>query len=298
GILTEAGAKLLDEEGDLSAGSRLCPPEGDAGTGMTATQSVAIGTGNVSCGTSTFAMLVMDKPLSKVYPEIDVVTTPDGRDVAMVHVNNCTSEVNAWAGLFREFAALAGKELSEGEVFDIMYGQAEKAGSEGLLAYNFFSGEPICHIEEGRPMFVRMPDASLTVGGLAKVQLYSAFAGLKIGMDILNGENIAINRITGHGGMFKGSKLPAVVLSAAMGTAVYIREAAGEDGAFGQALLALYQDYASEMDLGTFLSEKIFGNVEFQCFDAPADEKAAFDKYVADLQAGMEAEKIAGSISF
>lgn len=205
GVLTEAGAELLDPTGALKPGVPLAPPEGDAGTGMAATNAVAPRTGNVSAGTSVFAMIVLEKALSKVYPEIDMVTTPDGAPVAMVHCNNCTNEINAWSQVFRGFLEALGQKPDMNEIFTAMFtsAQAGAADGGGLLLYNYLSGEPITQMEEGRPLLVRGPQAQLTFANFMRVQLYSALATLKIGLDILAQEQVAVDRLLGHGGFFK-----------------------------------------------------------------------------------------------
>ena len=205
GVLTEEGARLLDPTGQLQAGIPLCPPEGDAGTGMVATNSVAERTGNVSAGTSVFAMIVLEKALSKLYPEIDIVTTPTGKPVAMVHSNNCTSDLNAWVSLFQEFTNVLGVEINQPRLFEMLYKQALAGDADGggLLAYNYFSGEHITHLEEGRPLFVRTPESRFTLANFMRVHLFSALGALKIGLDILfEQEHVKIDQIRGHGGFF------------------------------------------------------------------------------------------------
>jgi sugar (pentulose or hexulose) kinase len=206
GSLTETGARLLDPLRHLQAGIPFCPPEGDAGTGMTATNSVAERTGNVSAGTSVFAMIVLEKPLLKVYPEIDLVTTPTGKPVAMVHCNNCTTDLNAWIGLFREFSHAFGMEIGQARLFEMLYQKALEGDADcgDLLAYNYFSGEPITHFEEGRPLFVRTPDSRFTLANFMRVHLFSSLSTLKIGLDLLfEQEQVKIDRVFGHGGLFK-----------------------------------------------------------------------------------------------
>ncbi|MCA9872350.1 MAG: hypothetical protein KC441_01815, partial [Anaerolineales bacterium] len=206
GTLTAEGAKLLDPTGQLQAGIPLCPPEGDAGTGMVATNSVAERTGNVSAGTSVFAMIVLEKALSQVYPEIDMVTTPTGKPVAMVHSNNCTSDINAWVDLFRQFTDALGVEVSQSQLFELLYQQAlvGDADGGGLMAYNYLSGEHITHLEEGRPLFIRTPESHFTLANFIRTHLFSSLGALKIGMDILfENEQVEIDQILGHGGFFK-----------------------------------------------------------------------------------------------
>ncbi len=243
GVLTKEGARLLDPTGGLQAGIPLCPPEGDAGTGMVATNSVAVRTGNVSAGTSVFAMIVLERALSKVYPEIDMVTTPTGKPVAMVHSNNCTSDLNAWVDLFQEFTDALGVEISQSKLFEMLYQQAlmGDADAGGLLAYNYFSGEHITHLEEGRPLFVRTPESRFTLSNFMRVHLFSALGALKIGLDILfEQEQVKIDQILGHGGFFKTKEVGQKIMAAAMSVPVSVMETAGEGGAWGIALLASY----------------------------------------------------------
>src|SRR5699024_8789276 len=242
GQLTEKGAKLLDPTGTLQAGIPFCPPEGDAGTGMTATNSVAERTGNVSAGTSAFAMIVLEKPMEKVHPEIDLVTTPSGSLVAMVHTNNCTSEINAWVKLFREFADLTGNKISDNDLFATLFSQALKGDSNGgdLLSYGYYSGENITNLTEGRPLFVRKPDSNFNLANFMRMHLFSAFGAMKIGMDILVSEQVEIDSIVGHGGIFKTPEVAQKILAAVMQAPVTVMETAGEGGAWGIALLAAY----------------------------------------------------------
>lgn len=262
GILTEEGAKLLDPTGQLQAGIPLCPPEGDAGTGMVATNSVAVRTGNVSAGTSVFAMIVLEKALSKLYPEIDMVTTPTGKPVAMVHSNNCTSDLNAWVGLFQEFTDALGVEIDQSRLFEMLYQKALTGDADGggLLAYNYLSGEHITHFEEGRPLFVRTPESNFTLSNFMRVHLFSALGALKIGLDILfEQEQVKIEQILGHGGFFKTKEVGQKMMAAAMNVPVSVMESAGEGGAWGIALLAAYLlQKAEDETLETYLSNKVF----------------------------------------
>jgi sugar (pentulose or hexulose) kinase len=230
GVLTEEGAKLLDPTGKLQSGIPLCPPEGDAGTGMVATNSVAERTGNVSAGTSVFAMIVLEKDLSKVYPEIDMVTTPTGKPVAMVHANNCTSDLNAWVDLFHEFSSTLGVEISESRLFEMLFKKALTGDADGggLLAYNYFSGESITHFEEGRPVFVRTPESRFTLSNFMRVHLFSALGTLKLGMDILfEQEKVKIDQLLGHGGFFKTKEVGQKMMAAAINVPVSVMETAG-----------------------------------------------------------------------
>lgn len=262
GVLTEEGARLLDPTGQLPAGIPLCPPEGDAGTGMVATNSVAERTGNVSAGTSVFAMIVLEKALSKVYPEIDIVTTPTGKHVAMVHCNNCTSDLNAWVGLFREFTNMLGVEIGESRLFELLYQKALEGDADcgELLAYNYFSGEHITGFEEGRPLFVRKPESRFTLPNFMRVHLFSALGALKIGLDILfDQEHVKIDQVLGHGGFFKTKGVGQKVMAAAMNVPVSVMKTAGEGGAWGIALLAAYMLHKTESEpLEAYLSNKVF----------------------------------------
>jgi sugar (pentulose or hexulose) kinase len=262
GVLTEEGARLIDPKGQLRAGIPLCPPEGDAGTGMVATNSVAERTGNVSAGTSVFAMIVLEKPLSKVHPEIDMVTTPTGKPVAMVHSNNCTSDLNAWIELFHGFTRAFGMEVSQSSLFEILYKQALTGDADcgGLLAYNYFSGEHITHLEEGRPLFVRTPESRFTLSNFMRVHLFSALGALKIGLDILfEQEQVKIDQILGHGGFFKTKEVGQKMMAAAMNVPVSVMETAGEGGAWGIALLASYMIHKTMGEpLEAYLSNKVF----------------------------------------
>src|SRR5512138_1168752 len=262
GILTEEGAMLLDPTGGLQAGIPLCPPEGDAGTGMVATNSVAVRTGNVSAGTSVFAMIVLEKPLSKLYPEIDMVTTPTGKPVAMVHSNNCTSDLNAWVELFHEFTTCLGMEISHSQLFEMLYQQGLKGDADcgGLLAYAYLSGEHITHLEEGRPLFVRTPESRFTLANFMRTHLFSSLGALRIGMDILfELERVKIDQILGHGGFFKTKEVGQKMMAAAMNVPVSVMETAGEGGAWGIALLASYMLHKAKNEpLEDYLTGKVF----------------------------------------
>lgn len=262
GVLTEEGAKLLDPTGGLQAGIPLCPPEGDAGTGMVATNSVAERTGNVSAGTSVFAMIVLEKALSKLYPEIDMVTTPTGKPVAMVHSNNCTSDLNAWVDLFQEFTSVLGVEVSGSRLYEMLYKKALTGDADGggLLAFNYVSGEHITHLEEGRPLFVRKPESRFTLANFIRTHLFSSLGALKIGMDILfEKEKVKLDQLLGHGGFFKTKEVGQKFMAAAMNVPVSVMETAGEGGAWGIALLASYMLHKTEnQPLETYLSNKVF----------------------------------------
>lgn len=284
GVLTEEGAALLDETGVLEAGIAVCPPEGDAGTGMTATDSVAKRTGNVSAGTSVFSMVVLEKPLSALHPEIDLVTTPCGDPVAMVHCNNCTSDLNAWVGLFSQFATLLGEKRDAGELFSLLYRKALEGEPDcgGLMAFNYFSGEHITGFEEGRPLFVRRPDSRFDLANFMRAHLYSALSTLKAGMDILQKEErIGVDRITGHGGLFKTPQAGQRILAAALNAPVSVMETAGEGGAWGIALLAAYMRCKKEGEtLDEYLKERVFAGRTAVCAEPDARDVAGFDRFL------------------
>ena len=297
GKLTAEGARLLDVSGKLQPSIPMCPPEGDAGTGMTATNSVAKRTGNVSAGTSVFAMVVLEKALEKVHAEIDMVTTPTGRPVAMVHCNNCTSDLNAWVGLFGEFAKLIGAELSANDLYGSLYRKALEADKDcsGLLSYNYFSGEHITHFEEGRPLFARTPDSSFTLANFMRTHLYSALSVLKIGLDILlDEEHVQIDRMFGHGGLFKTKGVGQSIMAAAINAPVSVMETAGEGGAWGIALLAAYMLNKAEGEtLDAYLSDRVFaGKLGEEMQPDPADV-AGFQAFIDRYVKGLPIEKAA-----
>ena len=291
GTLTREGAALLDPTGTLQPGALLCPPEGDAGTGMVATNSIAPTTGNVSAGTSIFAMIVLEKPLSRVYEEIDMVTTPDGAPVAMVHCNNCTSDLNAWADLIAQ--AVGG--LSRGKVLDGIFEAALSADKDagGLLAYNYFSGEPITQLDQGRPLFARLPDARFTYANFARAHLYAALATLKLGMDILSqGEQVRLTRLLGHGGFFKARHAGQAMMAAAVNAPVSVMETASEGGAWGMALLARYR-LENSLSLPEFLSTRIFAGSRTITVDPDPADVDGFQAFMERYTAGLEIEKAA-----
>ena len=261
GVLTKLGASLLDKDGDLQEGSILCPPEGDAGTGMVATNSIKKGTGNMSAGTSMFAMLVLDKKLNDYYEEIDMVTTPDGHPVAMSHTNNGTSDLNAWVGLFREFSKLFGINISDGELFEKLYTNSLNGSPDcgNLMSFGYFSGEGITKLNEGRPLFLRSPKSEFNLANFMRAHLYSSLTAVKVGLDILTEkENVKIKKMMGHGGLFKTKGVGQRYLSAAINAPVEVLDTASEGGAWGIALLALYVSKSNEYSLDEFLSLKIF----------------------------------------
>lgn len=297
GTLTESGAKLLDPTGELAAGVPCCPPEGDAGTGMVATNSVAQRTGNVSAGTSVFAMIVLENELKKVHPEIDLVTTPDGSLVGMVHCNNCTSDLNAWVGLFKEFAESFGVEVDMNKLFGTLYNKALEGDADcgGLLAYNYFSGEHLTGFEEGRPLFVRTPDAKLTLANFMRVHLFTALGALKTGLDILfKEEGVQADEVMGHGGLFKTKGVGQRIMAAAMDAPVVVMETAGEGGAWGIALLAAYmKDKKADESLGAYLSERVFAGEKGEKLLPDAEDVKGFDAFLARYTEGLPIERAA-----
>lgn len=295
GVLTEEGAKLLDPTGNLEAGIPMCPPEGDAGTGMVATNSVAVRTGNVSAGTSIFAMVVMEGELSKVHEEIDMVTTPDGSPVAMVHCNNCTSDLNAWVNLFGEFAESFGIKADKNELFGTLYRKALEADKDcgGLMAYNYFSGEPITGFDEGRPLFARTPDSHFTLANFMRTHLYSALATLKIGLDILlKEEKVTVDSITGHGGLFKTPVVGQSMMAAAMNAPVTVMDTASEGGAWGMAVLAAFMEEKEENEtLTSYLAEKIFAGQTGTTIAPNPEDVAGFDAFIKKYVSCLPAER-------
>jgi sugar (pentulose or hexulose) kinase len=297
GTLIEAGARLLDPTGQLRAGIPLCPPEGDAGTGMVATNSVAARTGNVSAGTSVFAMIVLEKALSKLYPEIDMVTTPTGKPVAMVHSNNCTSDLNAWVDLFQEFTQALGVEISESRLFEMLYTKALAGDADGggLLAYNYLSGEHITHFEEGRPLFARTPASRFTLANFMRVHLFAALGALKLGLNILfEQEQVTIDQILGHGGFFKTKEVGQKIMAAAMQVPVSVMEGAGEGGAWGIALLAAYmlQKGANE-PLETYLANTVFAREQGTTIAPDPVDVAGFTTFMERYTKGLAIERAA-----
>ena len=297
GVLTAEGAKLLDVSGNLQAGIPVCPPEGDAGTGMTATNSIAKRTGNVSAGTSVFAMVVLEKELSKVYKEIDMVTTPTGNLVAMVHCNNCTSDLNAWVSLFKEFAEAFGVEVDMNKLFGTLYNKALEGDDDcgGLLAYNYFSGEHITGFEEGRPLFVRMPESRFNLANFMRVHLFTALGALKTGLDILlKDEGVKLDKILGHGGLFKTKGVGQKIMAGAINVPVSVMETAGEGGAWGIALLASYMIRKEENEtLDDYLTNKVFaGETGSEIAPDPADA-AGYDKFIKRYKEGLTIERAA-----
>lgn len=297
-VLTEEGARFLDPTGNLKAGIPVCPPEGDAGTGMAATNSILAGTGNVSAGTSIFAMLVLDKPLKGYYPEIDIVTTPDGSPVAMVHCNNCCGELDRWVNIFGEFAALTGHSLDKSELYNLLYTNALKSSADcgGVTAYNYISGEPVTGLEKGKPMYFRKGDREFSLGEFFRAQLYSSMAALKIGMDILFGrENVKADKFTGHGGLFKVQGAAQQILADGLRTDVSVMKTAGEGGAWGMALLAAYMN-EENISLSEFLDKKVFSDMECSTLSPTKEGAEGFDKFIESYKAGLPAQKIVSEV--
>ena len=297
GFLTAEGAQKLDISGHLKPGIPLCPPEGDAGTGMVATNAVKQRTGNVSAGTSSFSMIVLEKDLSKPYEMIDMVTTPDGSLVAMVHCNNCTSDLNAWVNLFKEYQQLLGIPVDMNEVFGKLYNNALTGDADcgGLIAYNYISGEPVTGLAEGRPMFVRSANDKFNLANFMRANLYASVGVLKIGNDILfNEEHVKVDRITGHGGLFKTKGVGQRVLAAAINSPISVMETAGEGGAWGIALLASYLvNNTNGSTLADWLESNVFaGNTGVEI--APtAEDVAGFNKWIENYKRGLAIEQAA-----
>ena len=291
GHLTQAGAKFLDPSGNLKAGIPLCPPEGDAETGMVATNAIKPRTGNVSAGTSIFAMIVLEKTLSKAYPEIDLVMTPVGDLVGMVHCNNCTSDLNGWVNMFGEFAALLGVEIPKWKLYDTLYFESEKGDKDcgGLLAYNYVSNEHVTNVEHGRPLFVRKADGNFNLANFMRTHLYSAFGALKVGCDImLKEEGVKLDKITGHGGLFKTERVGQSYLAAAINAPVTVMKTAGEGGAWGMAVLANYliQKKSGE-SLDTYLEERVFNGQEGTTLAPDPKDVAGFEEFAKRYVEGL-----------
>lgn len=298
GTLTAEGAALLDPSGKLKPGIPLCPPEGDAGTGMTATCAVEPKTGNVSAGTSIFAMIVLEKKLAGVYPEIDMVTTPDGYPVAMVHCNNCSSDIDAWIKLFREFATLIGCDVPKPKVYDLLYEKALEGAADcgGLISFNYFSGEPVAGLNEGRPLFVRQPDADFSLANFMRTNLYGAVATLKMGMNILlEKEKVVVDKLVGHGGLFKTPVVGQRIM-ASLGTPVSVMETAGEGGAWGIALLASYLSARSsgeKLSFAAFLKQKVFASLPVTTLNPDPEDVKGFNSYMERFVKSIPVEKSA-----
>ncbi|AUB53097.1 ATPase [Enterococcus mundtii] len=292
GTLTEKGAKLLDLSGNLSAGIPVCPPEGDAGTGMVATNSVGLRTGNVSAGTSAFAMIVLDKELVNIHPEIDQVTTPDGSPVAMVHTNNCSSEINAWVKIFKEFSESLGVTIDTQQIYETLFLKALQGDGDcgGLLSYGYHSGENITKMEQGRPLFVRQPDSKFDLANFMRMHLSSAFGAMRLGMEILKSEQVTIDRLVAHGGIFKTPKVAQTILASAMEAPVTVMETAGEGGAWGIALLAAYLQAAEAMTLEEFLAKDVFSTSEGLTIEPTEEDLSGYERFIELYEKGLPIE--------
>lgn len=295
GTLTENGAKLLDPSGTLKAGALMCPAEGDAGTGMVATNSVAQRTGNISAGTSIFSMIVLEKQLSRVYEEIDMVTTPTGKPVAMVHCNNCCTDLDYWVKLFIEFSSLSGNKLTKGEIYDLLYNEALKGDSDcgKIVSINYFSGEPVTGFSQGRPMVLRSENSNFNLANFMRTHIYSAIATLKIGMEILEEENVDIDKLMGHGGLFKTKYVGQKLMAGAMKTPVSVLSTAGEGGAWGIAVLASYAKNSFDLSLEEFLDKKVFSKYEISTVEPDINDVNGFEKYMTLYKKSLAVEKSA-----
>ena len=297
GTLTEEGAKRLDISGNLRPGTPVCPPEGDAGTGMVATNAVKQRTGNVSAGTSSFSMIVLEKELSKPYEMIDMVTTPDGSPVAMVHCNNCTSDLNAWVGIFKEYTELMGVPVDMNKIFATLYNNALNGDPDcgGLMAYNYFSGEPVTGLQEGRPLFVRTVGNRFNLANFMRANIAAAVAVLKIGNDVLfNDEHVKVDRITGHGGLFKTKGVGQRILAAALNSPISVMETAGEGGAWGMALLAGYLvNNKEDRNLADYLEMDVFAGNTGTSISPTEEEVAGFNAYIENYKACLPIEEAA-----
>ena len=297
GFLTPEGAKRLDVSGHLKAGIPVCPPEGDAGTGMVATNAVKQRTGNVSAGTSSFSMIVLEKELSKPYEMIDMVTTPDGSLVAMVHCNNCTSDLTAWVNLFGECTESFGVKVDKNELYGVLYRKALEGAADcgGVTAYNYFSGEPITGLDAGRPMVVRTPDADFTLANFMRSHLYSAVATLKIGMDILlKEEHVAVDSLMGHGGFFKTPVVGQRVMAAGMNAPITVMDTASEGGAWGMAILAAFmKEKETGETLSSYLNDKIFAGQTGTTLQPEPEDVKGFEAFLEEYKKLLPAEKAA-----
>ena len=297
GVLTPEGSRKLDVSGHLKAGIPVCPPEGDAGTGMVATNAVKQRTGNVSAGTSSFSMIVLEKELSKPYEMIDMVTTPDGSLVAMVHCNNCTSDLNAWVNIFKEFEEALGIPVDMNKLFSVLYNKALEGDADcgGLMSYGYISGENITHMEEGRPLFVRNTNSNFSLANFMRTHLYTSLGALKIGLDILlKEEGVKVDSITGHGGLFKTKGVGQSFLAAAMDAPITVMETAGEGGAWGMALLAAYMINKNDGEtLDDYLNNKVFAGQTGSTLEPAAEDVKGFDEFIERYKAGLAVERAA-----
>lgn len=290
--LTQAGAQFLDSSGDLSAGIPICPPEGDAGTGMVATNSVKPKTGNISAGTSVFSMLVLEKPLKGMYEEIDIVTTPDAFPVAMVHSNNGCSELDVWVKIFEDFALMAGADIDKSKLYKMLYEHALSGDTDcgEVVSYNFLASEPVAGIKSGTPIYFRTPQSKMTLANFFRSQLYAAVAVLKIGMDILvKNENVSADCFNAHGGLFKVKGVAQQLLANALNTDISVSETSGEGGAWGMALLAAYMMKKEKYSLGDWLDIKVFENIEKDVLSPEFKSADGFNKYFELYKCGLRA---------
>ena len=293
GTLTPEGAAFIDVSGNLEPGAVFCPPEGDAGTGMVATNSVNRKTGNISAGTSAFAMIVLEKELSKVYEEFDIIQTPNGNVTAMVHSNNCTTEINSWVTLFGEVLKTFGAEVNTGDLYETLFKKALEGDNDcgGIVAYGFHSGEHLLGLSKGCPMVLHKPDASFNLSNFMRTQIYTAFGVLKSGLDLLkNNENVVLDKITGHGGIFKTEGVAQNFLASAIDTPVAVNAAAGEGGAWGIAVLAAYLEKASEMSLPEYLDTIVFKNSEITMATPDAETAKGYEKFMEGYNSCLKAE--------
>lgn len=297
GVLTEEGAKKLDVSGNLQPGCPLAPPEGDAGTGMSATNSVAVRTGNVSAGTSVFAMVVLEEDLKAVHEELDLVTTPVGDAVAMVHCNNCTSDLNAWIGLFKEFSDMFGMDIDINDIYGKLYTNAMTGAKDcgGIVAFNTLSGEPVIGTNEGRPMVVRKPDAKMNLANFMRTHLYASLSTLKIGCDILfKEEKVKVDTLYGHGGLFKTKGVGQNILAAAMNAPVALMTTAGEGGPWGMAILAAYMVNKEEGEaFADYLANRVFAGQESMVAEPDPEDVKGFDAYIEEYSACIKAQQAA-----
>ncbi|MGO4940769.1 xylulokinase [Fundicoccus sp. Sow4_D5] len=296
GQLTSSGARLLDPSGQLEAGIPLAPPEGDAGTGMVATNAVEEGTANVSAGTSAFAMVVLDKELKAVYPEIDIVTTPAGADVAMVHINNCTSEINYWLSMFEEVFETMGVEVSTNDLYEKLFNKSQEADADAgqMVIYGFHSGENSVQVEHGRPMLVRNPNGRFNLANFMQANLNSAFASMKFGMNILlEKENIQISNTVAHGGIFKTPLIAQKVLASVMQSSVTVMETAGEGGAWGMAVLAAYLHANGKLDLAAYLNQEVFQTAQSVTVAVDIADTKAYVDYIDAFEKALPLQQTA-----
>ena len=296
GRLTKEGARLLDISGTLQAGIPFCPPEGDAGTGMTATNSVAKRTGNVSAGTSVFAMIVLERELQKIYPELDLVTTPSGELVAMVHCNNCTSDINAWVRIFKEYSEMMGMPVDMNQLYTSLFKKALEGDADGggLLSYCYLSGEHITGFDDGRPLFVRTPSSKFTLANFMRTNIMTTLGAIRIGMDLLQEEKVQIDKILGHGGFFKTPEVGQRILAAAMNVPVAIMDTAGEGGAWGIAILASYMTHKEpDESLENFLNVHVFQANKESIIVPDEEDIRGFHEFMNRYKSGLKIEHAA-----